>query len=267
VKNSLDACPATPAGDAVDGKGCSLPKDADGDGVLNPNDQCPNTPAGDKVDAKGCSLPKDADRDGVVDANDRCPNTPAGTAVDPSGCPKVTDTDRDGVSDASDLCPDTPAGTKVDRFGCAPDADGDGVTDDRDQCPATIAGLSVDPKGCPSAFQVGEPLVLVGVNFQTGKAVILPASQGILDQVAHSLIDNPDVNVEVGGHTDALGSEAANLKLSQARADAVREYLIGKGVPAARITAMGYGEGKPVANDATAAGRAANRRVELNRTN
>ena len=105
------------------------------------------------------------------------------------------------------------------------------------------------------------------MNFQTGKAVILPVSQGILDQVAQSLVDNPDVNVEVGGHTDSQGSEAANLRLSQARADAVREYLIGKGVPAARITAKGYGEGSPVADNTTAAGRSANRRVELNRTN
>lgn len=267
VKNSVDACPGTPAGDAVDARGCSLPKDADGDGVLDANDRCANTPAGDKVDARGCTLPKDADGDGVVDANDKCPNTPAGTAVDANGCPRVTDTDRDGVSDDRDLCPDTPAGTKVDRFGCAMDADGDGVTDDRDQCPATIAGLTVDPKGCPSAFQVGTPLVLVGVNFQTGKAVILPVSQGVLDQVAQSLVDNPDVNVEVGGHTDSQGSEAANLRLSQARADAVRQYLIGKGVAAARITAKGYGEGSPVADNTTAAGRAANRRVELNRTN
>lgn len=267
VKNSVDACPDTPAGDPVDARGCSLPKDADGDGVLNANDQCPNTPAGDAVDAKGCSLPKDADGDGVADPNDRCPNTPAGTVVDASGCPKVTDADRDGVSDDRDLCPDTPAGTTVDRFGCARDADGDGVTDDRDQCPATIAGLSVDSKGCPSAFQAGTPLTLVGVNFQTGKAVLLPASQGILDQVAQSLIDNPDVNVEVGGHTDSQGAEAANLRLSQARANAVREFLIGKGVDGGRITAMGYGESKPVESNTTANGRAANRRVELNRTN
>jgi len=293
VKNSLDACPATPAGDAVDARGCSLPKDADGDGVANANDRCPNTPAGTAVDANGC--PRDSDGDGVADASDRCPNTPAGTPVDPSGCPRDSDgdgvadatdkcpntpagtpvdatgctgdSDRDGVSDASDVCPGTPAGTKVDRFGCARDADGDGVTDDRDQCPATIAGLSVDPKGCPSAFQVGQPLILSGVTFQTGKAVLLGTSQGVLDQVAHSLIDNPDVNVEVGGHTDDVGAEAANLRLSQARADAVRQYLIGKGVDAGRITAKGYGEGNPVADNTTAAGRAANRRVELNRTN
>jgi outer membrane protein OmpA-like peptidoglycan-associated protein len=293
VKNSLDACPATPAGDRVDDKGCSLPKDADGDGVVDANDRCANTPAGTAVDASGCprdgdgdgvadaadkcpgtppgtavdasGCPKDSDGDGVVDASDKCPSTPAGTVVDATGCP--ADADHDGVIDANDRCPDTPAGATVDRTGCLPDSDGDGVTDDRDQCPATAAGVSVDPKGCPSVFQAGKPLVLKGVNFQTGKATLLPASQGVLDQVAQSLVDNPDVNVEVAGHTDNSGSDAANLRLSQARADAVRQYLIGKGVPADRITAKGYGEANPVANNATAAGRAANRRVELNRTN
>ncbi len=295
VKNSIDACPNTPAGEAVDASGCSLPKDADHDGVTDNLDRCPNTPAGTRVDAAGCPLAQDADGDGVVDANDRCPNTPAGTAVDSNGCPKdsdgdgvadasdkcpntpagtgvdatgcPSDSDRDGVSDASDVCPGTPAGTKVDRYGCAFDSDGDGVTDDRDLCPATVAGMSVDSKGCPSIFQASQPLVLLGVNFETGKAVLLPSSKGVLDQVAQSLVDNPDVNVEVAGHTDHIGTAAANVRLSQARANAVRDYLITKGVDAGRLTAKGYGEENPVADNATVAGRAANRRVELTRTN
>ncbi len=267
VLNSVDACPATPIGDAVDARGCSLPKDADKDGVTDNLDRCPGTPAGDRVDANGCSLPKDADGDGVVDANDKCPNTPAGTEVDATGCPKEKDSDRDGVFDLSDLCPGTPAGSKVDRFGCILDSDGDGVADGRDQCPATVAGMTVDAKGCPSIFQEGQPLVLVGVNFETGKAVLLPESRDILDQVAQSLVDNPEVNVEVGGHTDNVGTAASNQRLSQARADAVRSYLLAKGVDGARMTAVGYGEEKPTADNTTPAGRFANRRVELNRTN
>jgi outer membrane protein OmpA-like peptidoglycan-associated protein len=295
IRDSSDACPDTPAGDAVDATGCSLPKDADRNGVVDNLDRCPGTPAGTAVNAAGCPLPVDADGDGVADASDKCPNTPAGTAVDPDGCPRdsdadgvvdasdtcpntpagtavdetgcPSDADRDGVSNARDACPDTPAGTRVDRFGCALDSDGDGVTDDSDLCPATVAGMTVDVKGCTSLFQEGQPLILLGVNFETGKAVLLPESQGILDQVAQSLVDNPGVSVEVGGHTDNTGTRETNVRLSQARADAVRDYLIGKGVDDGRITAKGYGQEKPVADNATAVGRGANRRVEVSRTN
>ncbi len=235
VLDSADQCPATPVGDKVDATGCSLPKDADGDGVTDNLDRCPATPAGDRVDATGCSLPKDADGDGVLDAADKCPNTPAGTAVDATGCP--ADSDGDGVLNATDKCPDTPAGTTVDAVGCA------------------------------ALFQAGQPLVLEGVNFETGKAVLLPASTAILDRVAQSLVDNPGVNVEVGGHTDNTGSRATNTRLSAARANTVRDYLISKGVDGARLTAKGYGPDQPVQDNTTAAGRAANRRVELSRTN
>lgn len=209
--------------------------DRDQDGVLDSADQCPATPVGDKVDATGCSLPKDADGDGVLDAADKCPNTPAGTAVDATGCP--ADSDGDGVLNATDKCPDTPAGTTVDAVGCA------------------------------ALFTGGGALVLEGVNFETGKAVLLPASTAVLDRVAESLANNPGVNVEVGGHTDNTGSRATNTRLSAARANAVRDYLIGKGIDGARLTAKGYGPDQPVQDNTTAAGRAANRRVELTKTN
>lgn len=263
VKNSLDACPTTPAGDAVDVRGCSLPKDADGDGVVDASDKCPNTPAGTAVDATGC--PKDTDRDGVVDASDKCPNTAPGTAVDATGCAK--DTDKDGVVDSADKCPNTPAGAAVDATGCPADRDGDGVTDTMDKCPNTAAGTEVDAVGCTVLFKEGKPLVLQGVTFQTGKSVLLPASNVILDRVAESLIANPSVTIEVGGHTDLTGSKLTNVRLSQARAVAVRQYLIGKGVGAGRITARGYAATRPIASNATAEGRAENRRVELTKTN
>ena len=295
VRDSVDQCPATPAGDRVDASGCSLPKDSDGDGVTDNLDRCPATPAGERVDATGCTLPKDADGDGVTDDLDKCANTPAGTAVDASGCPR--DTDGDGVWDSKDQCPNTAAGTPVDANGCARDSDGDGVTDDldkcantpagtavdasgcpkdsdgdgvvdsADRCPGTAAGATVDANGCVSVFQAGQALVLEGVTFETGKAVIKPESEEVLDRVAQSLIDNPTVTVEVGGHTDNVGSAATNTRLSQARADAVKAYLVGKGIDADRMTTKGYGPTKPVAPNTTAQGRAANRRVELNRTN
>lgn len=293
VKDSLDQCPNTPAGEAVDANGCSLPKDADGDGVTDNLDKCPNTPAGTPVDATGCpkdsdgdgvmdladkcpntpagtavdasGCPKDADGDGVLDAADKCPNTPAGTPVDATGCPK--DSDGDGVTDLLDKCPNTPAGTKVDATGCPFDSDNDGVLDNADRCPNTPAGTKVDAVGCPALFEKGATLVLEGVYFETGKAVLKPESQAVLDRVAESLKGNPEVKVEISGHTDNTGSKATNTRLSAARANAVRDFLISKGVDAGRMTAKGYGPDKPVADNKTVAGRAANRRVELTKTN
>ena len=105
------------------------------------------------------------------------------------------------------------------------------------------------------------------MTFATNSAEISPNAAKVLDEVANSLLAWPNVNVEIGGHTDSSGNDALNKKLSQARADSVREYLIGKGVAADRITAVGYGEEKPVADNTTKDGKAKNRRVEVTRTN
>ncbi|HEU4763037.1 MAG TPA: OmpA family protein [Gemmatimonadales bacterium] len=295
VVDESDACPGTPAGERVDARGCVLPKDADSDGVTDPNDACPGTPAGDRVDARGCSLPKDADNDGVSDANDRCANTPAGTPVDANGCPRDTDadgvadnadrcantpagtpvdangcprdSDNDGVADNLDRCAGTPAGTKVDAAGCAlPDTDGDGVVDRDDKCPGTPTGTAVDASGCQKLFDVAAgqtTVVLQGVTFRSGSSALTPNSRPILDQVAAALVANPDLKVEVQGHTDNTGSRATNIRLSQQRANTVRLYLISKGVDGARLTARGYGPDVPKVPNTTAAGRAENRRVEL----
>jgi outer membrane protein OmpA-like peptidoglycan-associated protein len=293
VPNRVDKCPSTPLGDRVDAVGCTLPKDADHDGVVDAQDRCPGTPAGTPVDATGCSkdkdgdgvsddqdrcpntpagtavnasgCPRDSDGDGVLDPDDKCPNTPAGAPVDATGCPK--DTDRDGVTDTLDKCPNTPAGTAVDDTGCPRDSDGDGVGNVTDKCPNTPAGLKVDATGCPALFVAGPRLVLQGVNFETGRATLLPESMVTLDRVAASLNNLPDVSVEVSGHTDSKGGRALNMRLSEARAKSVRDYLISKGVDGARITAKGYGPDKPLQSNATVDGRAANRRVELSRTN
>jgi outer membrane protein OmpA-like peptidoglycan-associated protein len=265
----VDECKDTPAGDKVDAKGCTI-RDGDGDGVLDDVDQCKDTPAGDKVDASGCSLPKDADGDGVLDNVDQCPDTPAGDKVDAKGCSLPKDADGDGVLDNVDKCLDTPAGDKVDASGCSlpKDGDGDGVTDDKDRCPHTPPGVKVDEEGCQVLFEPSrKSLILEGVNFETGKADLTPESQAILDGVAESLVANEEVKVQVGGHTDNTGSAALNKRLSAARANSVREYLISKGVAANRLTAAGFGPSKPIASNKTAAGRAQNRRVELTRTN
>lgn len=214
------------------------------------------------------AAPADSDGDGVPDTADRCANTPAGTRVDAAGCPVPQDSDRDGVPDDADRCAATPAGTLVDASGCPvpQDADGDGVVNESDRCPDTSPGARVDASGCAIVFEAEQrTLVLEGVNFAVNRAVLTDTSHAILDRVAASLRDLPEVRVEVGGHTDSTGSRALNQRLSQARAEAVRDYLISRGVAADRLEARGYGPDEPVATNRTAEGRAQNRRVELKR--
>jgi len=260
VYNGLDACPNTVDGAQVDARGC--PTDADADGVFDGIDQCAGTPTGARVDARGC--PTDADGDAVADGIDQCPNTPAGATVDATGCP--TDNDKDGVFDGIDKCPGTPAGTEVDSSGCqrSKDTDGDGVDDTKDKCPGTAAGTRVDAAGCPILFtEARTPVILRGVTFEVGKSALKSESFTILDIVAASLVANPDIRIEIAGHTDNTGSAATNTRLSQSRAEAVRAYLASKGVAPGRMVAKGYGPSVPVAPNTTAAGRAQNRRVEL----
>ncbi len=243
--------------------GSTGPKDSDGDGVLDEVDECPKTPRGWAVDSKGCPL--DADGDGVPDGADKCPNTPKGATVDKKGCP--SDSDMDGVFDGIDQCPNTPRGVTVDAKGCPMDSDGDGVFDGIDQCPDTPKGVKVDANGCPEAAPLFTPekkeLILEGVNFESNSARLTADSRGTLDKVAESLKAYPDVNVEVGGHTDSVNTDEYNLDLSQRRAQSVVDFLVGQGVNASQLRAKGYGEGSPIATNDTAAGRAKNRRVEL----
>ncbi len=239
--------------------------DQDGDGVPDRLDRCPNTPRGAKVDADGC--PMDSDGDGVWDGIDECPNTPRGARVDARGCPK--DADGDGVYDGIDECPDTPAGCLVDARGCTKDSDKDGVCDGVDRCPDTPANTKVDKWGCPTT-QKEQELIETGrirlenVYFDTGKATIKKESFAVLDEVAGILRKYDDLKIEIGGHTDARGAEAFNQTLSEARANAVLDYLVSKhGLHRTRLTAVGYGESQPVASNDTAAGMTKNRRVEF----
>jgi OmpA-OmpF porin, OOP family len=257
VVDRLDKCPNTPAGAKVNADGCEL--DSDGDGVVDRLDKCPDTPAGRKVNSQGCEL--DGDGDGVVDALDKCPTTPPGRKVNAEGC--ELDGDGDGVVDALDKCPTTPPGRKVNAEGCDLDSDGDGVIDAMDQCPNTPAGDRVDAKGC----SLPKVMHLKGVNFDNDQAILRPDAIVILDEVVATLKRYPGFKVEVAGHTDSASSDAHNLDLSQRRAKAVMDYFVGKGVEADRLSAKGYGEAEPIADNATAAGRAQNRRVELRSLN
>ena len=233
--------------------------DSDGDGVPDYLDKCPNTPKGVAVDASGC--PIDSDGDGVPDYLDKCPNTPRGVTVDASGCP--IDSDGDGVPDTLDKCPNTPKGCKVDAVGCPIDSDGDGVPDCLDKCPGTAKGLVVDETGCvPAGFKL-----VTDILFDTNKWEIKPEGKAELDKGVDFLMKNPQIKVEIQGHTDSTGTASWNATLSQRRADAVKKYLVERGVPADRLMAKGYGPSNPVAPNDTAEGRAKNRRVDFAKAN
>ncbi|MDR3418522.1 MAG: OmpA family protein [Nevskia sp.] len=174
----------------------------------------------------------------------------------------MQDSDGDGVPDSLDQCPNTPPGTKVDDKGCpigTVDSDGDGVPDSIDQCPDTPAGVKVDEKGCA----IEQTVVLQNVNFETNSAVLTGQATKVLDGVAAALKGQPNMHVEIGGHTDNVGAPKYNLVLSQQRAESVRQYLIGRGVEPQRMTTQGYGETQPMVSNNTEEGRALNRRVEF----
>jgi OOP family OmpA-OmpF porin len=139
------------------------------------------------------------------------------------------------------------------------DTDGDGVFDDKDQCPGTASGAAVDAVGCVRKGSI----TLAGVNFENNSARLLPESLTVLDVVAADLKRYPRLKVEVQGHTDSVGSDVYNQKLSQSRAESVRERLVSQGVDAAQLSAKGYGEARPVTSNATPEGRSQNRRVAM----
>lgn len=282
VSDKNDNCPETPAGVAVDKKGCPL--DRDNDGVADYLDTCPDI-AGSKL-LSGCP---DADNDGIADADDRCPNQPGSTML--KGCP---DADNDGVADLDDNCPNTKQGTKVDAKGCASDSDNDGVSDDLDRCP-TLAGPAslkgcpdtdgdgvadlddrcpntkgnIANKGCPEITkQDAVRITYIGskIFFENNSDKLKVASLSQLDELSKILYKYEGANLTIEGHTDYNGSDEFNINLSQKRTDSVKAYLIQKGIDASRLTGIGFGESKPIADNKTSLGRAKNRRVELKTT-
>ena len=270
VPDSLDKCSNTPAGVSVGTDGCPL--DADRDGVADNLDKCPNTPAGVAVGTNGCPL--DADKDSVADYLDKCPNTPAGVKVGTDGCP--LDADKDGIADYKDKCFGTPAGVKVGADGCPLDSDKDGVPDYLDKCPNTPVGTTVSADGCTEVAPAlkaaaakrfcSKPAVLA-INFDTNKADIKLQYHDELKTLGDFLTYFPNAKGEISGHADSTGNKASNLKLSQARADSVKRYIVDTfGIKADRISSKGYGISKPVASNKTRAGRAQNRRMEANFT-
>jgi OOP family OmpA-OmpF porin len=200
----------------------------------------------------------DTDKDGIPDDEDQCP-TIAGPA-EFHGCP---DSDGDGVADNVDECPMI-AGSAA--FNGCPDSDNDGIPDNKDKCPY-VAGTA-DRDGCPAPEVKTEIVREVeraakAIFFETGKAVLKKESYTQLDIVVGILKDNPELYADIEGHTDNVGSDQLNQKLSDRRAAVVRDYFISKGISADRLTATGFGESRPIATNETAAGRAANRRTVI----
>ncbi|MBI3183361.1 MAG: OmpA family protein [Myxococcales bacterium] len=299
VLDGNDKCPLIPGPQSNQGCPEEAPKDRDGDGIPDPLDRCVDQPE-DKdgfQDEDGCPEP-DNDQDGLLDGADQCPNEPG--PIQNLGCP-VKDKDGDGINDDKDKCPSEPEDKDgfQDEDGCPDlDNDGDGLPDAQDSCP-NEAG-PVENKGCPDKDRDGDTVVdrldecpdepgvkeekgcpkkykLVVVKkdrieikqqikFATNSAKIVGTdSFEIIREVGQALRDNAHIKrVRVEGHTDSVGSDAHNLKLSQNRANSVMSALIKEGIDPSRMEAVGFGETKPIASNATATGRRENRRTEFN---
>ena len=248
VQDSEDRCPDFPGLKELNG--CP---DTDGDGVSDMEDECPNM-AG-LIENKGCPS-ADTDGDGVLDEMDACPEVKG--LINLAGCP---DSDNDGIIDNEDDCP-YDAG--LSRFRGCPDTDGDGVIDKSDLCP-NAAG-SPENNGCPDIAKADRETLefaMKAVEFETGKALLKRESFTVLNQIADIMSRYPDYSLEISGHTDNVGTETNNQRLSEQRARTCYEYLAGKGVTTRRMTYVGHGEVKPIADNDTATGKTLNRRVEF----
>ncbi len=254
--------------------------DNDGDGREDGVDKCPDDPEDDDgyMDNDGCP-DTDNDKDSIDDSADRCPDQPetVNGYEDEDGCPDekpVDDSDGDGYKDDIDRCPYD--AEDLDNFededGCPDkDNDGDSIADAQDRCPDAreIFNGVEDEDGCPdeaSRVVIEKDSIRISdvIYFDTGKATIQSRSFDLVDEIAKVLVDHPELTkVRVEGHTDSDGNDVANLKLSQARANAVVEYLVGKGVERSRLDPVGFGEMRPIAENSTKEGKEKNRRVEF----
>ena len=248
------------------------PSDKDGDGIPDVDDACPDKRGVRTGDPKtnGCPAPEpDKDGDGIADLVDACPEVAGMRDADPkkNGCPP--DKDGDGIADLQDACLNVP-GVKSDdpaKNGCPADKDGDGIPDTEDACPELPGKNDPDPKknGCPLVkIEAGQVKILEQIKFKTGSAEILPESQGILDAVASTLKEHPELKkVRVEGHTDNVGGKAFNQTLSTKRAASVMAALVKLGVEKSRLRSVGLGQNVPIDVNTTDEGKANNRRVEF----
>ena len=217
--------------------------DTDGDGLNDGLEVRTDTdPLSSDTDGDGAmDGVEDADHSGGLDANE--------------SDPRVADTDQGGVPDGWELDHSMNVRDPADD-----DSDRDGVPEHIDRCPNTPEGEEVDDNGC---IVMQERITLDGIRFAFDSAEILPESERTLRRGLQILLDNPDVRVEIAGHTDNVGGRAYNNRLSRQRADSVKQWLTEHGIDAARLETRGYGSSEPVATNDTEAGRAQNRRIEF----
>jgi outer membrane protein OmpA-like peptidoglycan-associated protein len=242
-----DSCPDVPGPAALNG--CP---DTDGDGIIDKYDDCPLQPG--PASTHGCP---DRDGDGVPDKDDKCPDTPG--PKEHQGCP---DTDGDGVYDNEDSCPLVKG--PVENHGCPwKDTDGDGIPDKDDACP-TVFGVP-ENHGCPALSKKELQTVKYAfdnLEFETGKDKIKAKSDVSLNGLANLLVEK-GYGLRIEGNTDNVGAYEMNMELSRKRAEAVKAYLMAKGVNGSKLETEGYGYTRPIADNNTAAGRQKNRRVEM----
>ncbi len=279
IKDDVDQCPDDPEDrdDFEDSDGCPDP-DNDKDGILDVNDDCPLIPEdfdGDD-DEDGCPDKgiQDRDGDGILDDVDQCPDNPEDLDEfeDEDGCPDP-DNDQDTILDVDDMCPNEPEDMDgfEDENGCPdPDNDNDRIPDVNDLCPnepETYNGKD-DTDGCPDQGDVlltGTDIkILKKIYFEYDSAVIKRVSFNILDAVAATIVNNPQIDlIEIQGHADERGNDNYNQRLTADRAGAVRRYLVAKGVDSQKLESKGYGEYCPVDDASNEAAWEKNRRVEF----
>ncbi len=210
----------------------------------------------------------DSDGDGVMDSEDQCANTSSGAEVDGSGCAVVAaaamikDSDNDGIEDSADQCPNTPTGRTVDENGCELDSDADGVVDGDDKCPETPANAKVDENGCALVIAATVTQTL-HVKFPNNSSVVPSSSKPEIEKLSAFMTSYPLTKVTIEGHSDSSGEANYNQLLSERRAKSIANILVEDyGIDSSRVSAIGYGEEKPIADNGTAEGRKQNRRVE-----
>jgi outer membrane protein OmpA-like peptidoglycan-associated protein len=279
VLNGRDAC--------VDQKGVTdddprkngcPPPDRDNDRIPDALDACPSLVGRSSGDPTQSGCPADYDRDGVPDSEDACPNQKGVSSIDPkrNGCPGEVDTDLDGIADRQDACPKAKGSTNEDpsKNGCpTQDGDGDGIADIDDACPNERGAPDKADKsknGCPKDVRVttGEIVILRQVHFKLGGSslneTVDPVSDDLLTEVRDVILQHPEIQIiEVQGHADDTGTSEFNKQLSEQRAQAVRGWLVKKGIDAKRLVSRGYGATRPIATNQTDDGKAANRRVQF----